>query len=248
MWPHLGLGDRFMVQIRSAELGGNVIEFILAAFLHTAHAAPLSAPIAPGIYRVRKLSGDGSDLSIDSIQPRVIHLRGGAPQTVTVTVKGIRSSNRQVMIGGASTVRCADDARPGTYVCVLTWAPAAQQLRGEWLSFNVIAGQEGALAPGARDTKYLVEIPITRVETRKPIAQALVDRAGLEVNTNRFGSDYRSLDAADAQKCQSACADEVQCKAWTWVKSGVQGSGARCWLKNSVPVASKNNCCTSGVK
>jgi hypothetical protein len=78
---------------------------------------------------------------------------------------------------------------------------------------------------------------------------ALVQHAmGLENDTNRFGGDYTSRVLASAEQCQSACAGEAQCKAWTWVKPGVQGPQAKCWLKNSVPVASKNNCCVSGVK
>jgi hypothetical protein len=69
-----------------------------------------------------------------------------------------------------------------------------------------------------------------------------------ETDTNRFGSDYRSFPAGDANACQTACAGEGQCRAWTWVKPGVQGPQAKCWLKNAVPVASKNVCCVSGLK
>jgi PAN domain len=76
---------------------------------------------------------------------------------------------------------------------------------------------------------------------------AMLNR-GLEQGTNRFGGDYTNRDLATAQLCQQACASEAQCKAWTWVKPGVQGQIAKCWLKNSVPAASKNDCCTSGVK
>jgi hypothetical protein len=81
-----------------------------------------------------------------------------------------------------------------------------------------------------------------------PTARPLTAGGGMEAATNRFGSDYRSLDAPDARKCQAACAGEAQCKAWTWVKPGVQGPSAKCWLKNAVPAVSKNDCCTSGVK
>jgi hypothetical protein len=81
-----------------------------------------------------------------------------------------------------------------------------------------------------------------------PTARPMPPGGGMEAATNRFGSDYRSLDAPDARKCQAACAGEAQCKAWTWVKPGVQGPSAKCWLKNAVPAVSKNDCCTSGVK
>jgi hypothetical protein len=70
---------------------------------------------------------------------------------------------------------------------------------------------------------------------------------GMEADTNRFGADYRNFEAANPQQCQAACAKEAQCKAWTWVKPGVQGPNAKCWLKNAVPAKSANACCISGV-
>ena len=73
---------------------------------------------------------------------------------------------------------------------------------------------------------------------------------GLEGNTDRPGMDYRSFDlpAADPKLCQSACAGEANCKAFTYVRPGVQGPSARCWLKSSVPNTVNNDCCVSGVK
>jgi len=70
----------------------------------------------------------------------------------------------------------------------------------------------------------------------------------MEVGTNRGGSDYSTRDLPTAKACQLACANEAQCKAWTWVQPGVQGQNGKCWLKNSVPLATKSDCCTSGVK
>jgi hypothetical protein len=70
----------------------------------------------------------------------------------------------------------------------------------------------------------------------------------MELGVNRFGGDFESRNLTSAPQCQAACAFAAQCKAWTWVKPGVQGPDAKCWLKNTVPVASKNDCCTSGVK
>jgi hypothetical protein len=72
----------------------------------------------------------------------------------------------------------------------------------------------------------------------------------LEHNIDRTGSDYRSFDlpAADPNLCCAACEAEAECKAFTYVKPGVQGSSARCWLKNSVPGATPADCCVSGVK
>jgi len=72
----------------------------------------------------------------------------------------------------------------------------------------------------------------------------------MEVNTDRPGLDYRSFDlpAADPNLCRNACAGEANCKAFTYVRLGVQGPNARCWLKSSVPNPVSSNCCVSGVK
>ncbi len=72
----------------------------------------------------------------------------------------------------------------------------------------------------------------------------------LEDNTDRPGSDYSNFDlpSADPNLCSAACEADSNCKAFTYVRPGVQGSNARCWLKNSVPDAASGSCCVSGVK
>ena len=69
-------------------------------------------------------------------------------------------------------------------------------------------------------------------------------------DTDRPGADYKNFDLGQANPalCQASCAGEAQCQAWTYVKPGVQGATARCWLKNSVPAMTANTCCVSGVK
>ncbi|MCJ7445271.1 MAG: PAN domain-containing protein, partial [Methanotrichaceae archaeon] len=64
------------------------------------------------------------------------------------------------------------------------------------------------------------------------------------------GSDYRDFDlgAADPSLCAQACAEDTQCKAFTYVKPGLQGSNAHCWLKNVVPDQVQSECCVSGIK
>ncbi|HEY5606789.1 MAG TPA: PAN domain-containing protein, partial [Alphaproteobacteria bacterium] len=73
---------------------------------------------------------------------------------------------------------------------------------------------------------------------------------GATANQDRPGSDFNNiaLAVADPALCQNACNGVAQCKAWTYVKPGVQGPNARCYLKNAVPAAVVNNCCVSGVK
>lgn len=72
----------------------------------------------------------------------------------------------------------------------------------------------------------------------------------LEKETNRLGNDYRSfeLTADDPELCRAACDDDARCKAFTYVKPGLQGPAARCWLKDSVPTPRAEGCCVSGVK
>jgi PAN domain len=71
-----------------------------------------------------------------------------------------------------------------------------------------------------------------------------------ELDVDRPGGDLNSIELqqADPALCRKACEAEAQCKAYTFVKPGVQGETARCWLKASMPPAVPNHCCVSGVK
>lgn len=63
------------------------------------------------------------------------------------------------------------------------------------------------------------------------------------------GSNYRSFGmskSAIPSQCRNACLNDPRCKAWTFVKIGIQGPNPRCWLKDSVPQAEQNVCCVSG--
>lgn len=68
-------------------------------------------------------------------------------------------------------------------------------------------------------------------------------------NTDMPGRDYRSFDInGGASRCRESCLAERKCEAWTWVRRGVQGPNARCWLKDAVPRAVASQCCTSGTR
>jgi hypothetical protein len=84
-------------------------------------------------------------------------------------------------------------------------------------------------------------------ETTEPV---LTPQSNLEYDTNRSGGDYRNfeLSQADPAICRNECQSDATCRSFTYVKPGVQGANARCWLKSDVPAASANNCCVSGVK
>ncbi|WP_206057336.1 PAN domain-containing protein [Nitratireductor sp. XY-223] len=74
--------------------------------------------------------------------------------------------------------------------------------------------------------------------------------AGMEQGIDRPGQDYRNFEQAyaDPNICWAACTDESRCRAWTWVRPGVQGPRSVCWLKHSVPPARRSDCCVSGSK
>lgn len=69
-------------------------------------------------------------------------------------------------------------------------------------------------------------------------------------DTNMPGNDLRSFETtkgADAE-CSIACANDAKCKAWTWVKPGIQAAKGKCWLKHAVPNAVADTCCISGLR
>lgn len=72
----------------------------------------------------------------------------------------------------------------------------------------------------------------------------------MESGINLNGADYRDFEigTSDPKLCRSACQRDDRCRAWTYVKSGVQGELAHCWLKDGVPERSEDDNCVSGVK
>ncbi len=60
------------------------------------------------------------------------------------------------------------------------------------------------------------------------------------------GHDYARYTAPSALTCRHSCGGEPECQAYTWVRPGVQGPDAICYLKNIEPAIVKNGCCDSG--
>lgn len=81
-------------------------------------------------------------------------------------------------------------------------------------------------------------------------AAAKTASINFEYDVDRPGSDYRSFDLEDADPalCASQCGKEAKCRAWTYVKPGVQATSARCWLKDQVPEPVTANFAVSGVR
>lgn len=72
-------------------------------------------------------------------------------------------------------------------------------------------------------------------------------KRGLEVNTDRPGSDYASFTPAtpSPEVCQASCANNTSCKAWTYTPPTSDGN-PRCHLKNSIPGAYSTTRMVSG--
>jgi hypothetical protein len=153
---------------------------------------------------------------------------------------------------------------PGTRPPQFRATIASAQLRASAVSWRWRVGA----ALGGRTTNWChLQIPASSenaVKAGQPTPKSLQQGAGTgsqqtalgnpktfatrQEDTNRPGGDYQDLELASAARCQSACTGDAKCMAWSWVKPGIQGVNARCWLKNSVPNAVSDACCTSGVK
>jgi len=91
-------------------------------------------------------------------------------------------------------------------------------------------------------------IPLLVKDAISPSIPPTVSLPLFEFGINRLGADYRSFRPRGGPRdCQMACADDDRCRAWTYVRQGVQGPSAHCWLKGSVPQPMRNDCCVSGV-
>ena len=117
-----------------------------------------------------------------------------------------------------------------------------------------------------RDTRYNIHIQVTIprvfrpkwVTKRASITVRTKGRTGgrqdnsvsWEPGTDRPGFDYRNFRLASDQPglCARQCEQERRCEAYTYVKPGIQGAQARCWLKHSAPQPVSDDCCVSGVK
>ena len=64
-------------------------------------------------------------------------------------------------------------------------------------------------------------------------------RAVPVVGVDLRGGDYVAEPTAndEGRACAARCADDLRCRAFTWVAPGVQGKDAMCWLKDTVPAA-----------
>jgi hypothetical protein len=150
------------------------------------------------------------------------------------------------------------------YCYRMTQLPDAQRLEYCRMGCNgtFTVTQAGASAPagggpaaGSGDPRKTPGSSTPTAGSQPPRAAGAAGTAGtpryvMEENTDRFGEDFMDLDLGvpDPALCAEACMKEEKCKAWTYVKPGVQADNARCWLKDNVPPPSPDDNCVSGVK
>lgn len=135
---------------------------------------------------------------------------------------------------GLCQQECARDGRCKAYVYV---RPGVQgQAARCWLKESV---------PGTRSDSCCVS-GVKMASAGGGVSRTVT----LEAGTDRAGGDYRSfeLNRPEAEICRQECAGDSKCRAYVYVKPGVQGPSARCWLKESIPPARRDECCVSGVK
>ena len=70
----------------------------------------------------------------------------------------------------------------------------------------------------------------------------------IETNFDRPGGDYSRFGSNTWEACAEACQNDAKCRAFTWVKPGVQAQSGVCWLKGSIPGGAANSNTVSGIK
>lgn len=68
-----------------------------------------------------------------------------------------------------------------------------------------------------------------------------------EPNTDRWGSDFRSLWSTSWSNCKASCQGDSACRAWTWIPPRA-GTASWCALKNAVPGLRSTQNMVSGIK
>jgi hypothetical protein len=152
-------------------------------------------------------------------------------------MNGSDYENSAVETGGWQSCHqaCADDAQCHAY----TYVKSTDVASGGrcWLKNAQPAGRPSACCDSAR---------------KLPADQATnIGKGGSDLP----GHDYRHFapraanDSARNDVCRKACGADSKCLAYTYVKPGVQGADAACWLKNRVPEKGVTaDCCSSGTR
>ncbi|MCP4666737.1 MAG: hypothetical protein GY849_10250 [Deltaproteobacteria bacterium] len=106
-------------------------------------------------------------------------------------------------------------------------------------------------SPKATADDKVASMPARPTLPSRPLAREIKPRMTTEFKTNRPGMDYRHFDLKEPlpELCREACADDERCRAYTYVRPGIQGALAHCRLKSGAPAPEQVSWyCVSGVK
>lgn len=153
-------------------------------------------------------------------------------------------------------VRPSDCGREGQRACDL-------MVRGPLFrcDVNLVARNGNCARPGNPDVNTAqsgssggaltsTPAPAPAAPPPPPPGAATAATGSFEADTDRMGNDVYGfpLTQADPAACQSVCTVNAQCQAWTFVKAGIKGPQAQCFLKSAAPSPTRNSCCVSGAK
>lgn len=205
-----------------------------------------------------------SNLVNDLLKGQCVHPACGREgQRECTVVERVPSCDINLFASGGRCLRPADCGREGQPPCDLL-------VRGPIFrcDVNLVARNGRCARPGTPDTTTAqgtpgpapapapapaapppAKLPVAAPPPPPPTATT-VATGSMEADTDRMGSDVYGFPLAQAEPaaCQSACTVNAQCMAWTFVKAGVRGPAAQCFLKNAAPAPTRNACCVSGAK
>jgi hypothetical protein len=113
-----------------------------------------------------------------------------------------------------------------------------------------------AASPPVAPVKPLGKVPGSAATSPGPAYEEASQNFDILGLHNRPGNDYTSFETTGAfgdqvGVCAKTCLNDQRCKAWAYVRPGFfgqPGGTGRCWLKDNVPAAIKDQCCFAGVR
>ena len=210
-------------------------------------ADPLRAEFAGLLHQVDRTKGDYRSMlwlrsHLDALRQLVMAVETGDPR--------LSDAGHPVFSTPATTFAHPKDLRERALVeTASALGLAASRQQAESSSLVARAGAESgaglriALAPGVAAAVAGAGASLI------PAQVGAQSGIGVDPNTDRPGSDYRSFEVPGGlDDCRRTCEDDPQCRAFTFVRPGVQAQSGVCWLKSDIPAARPDDCCTSGAK
>jgi hypothetical protein len=125
-------------------------------------------------------------------------------------------------------------------------APAPERV--SWYCVSGVKKELEVVAPDRYDDLW--ERALAALHSSWPVEEEKA-RMTMEFKTNRPGMNYRHFDLKEPlpERCRDACAKDKACQAYTYVRPGIHGARAHCWLKSGAPAPERVSWyCVSGLK